>query len=153
MPNLFIVRGLPGSGKSTLATEMVRKSTKDMFMIEADQFFTSVRHSNDPELDYKFDRRLLGAAHDLCYGQVLHALYRGIDVVVANTFTTHREIERYTKGVRRAGIEMPQGFPRVIHCVQEFDSIHRVPKSAVQRMRERWEPWEGELVYKGDQDV
>lgn len=150
MPNLFIIRGLPGSGKSTLATEMVRNSRNDMFHIEADQFFTYVRHSEDPELGYNFDRRLLGAAHDLCYGQAMHALFKGIDVVVSNTFTTAREIERYTKGVRRAGIELPQGFPKVIKCVGEYGSTHDVPASAVERMQSRWEDWPGEVTYNGE---
>lgn len=150
MPNLFIIRGLPGSGKSTLATAMVRNSRNDMFHIEADQFFTYVRHSADPELGYNFDRRLLGAAHDLCYGQAMHALFKGVDVVVSNTFTTVREIERYTKGVRRAGIEMPQVFPKVIRCVGDYGSVHGVPEAAVERMRDRWENWRGEILYTGE---
>lgn len=150
MPNLFIVRGLPGSGKSTLATAMVRKSKNDMFHLEADQFFTYVEHSEGPELGYDFDRRLLGAAHDLCYGQAMHALYRGIDVVVSNTFTTVREINRYVQGVRRAGIEMPSGFPKVIKCVGEYQSVHNVPQSAIERMQDRWEDWRGEVTYNGE---
>lgn len=143
MLELILIRGLPGSGKSTLAQELIEHSPVDLFYAEADHFFEEVNDDLNGVV-YKFDRRFLGAAHDWCYGHVMHSLKRGVSTVVANTFSTEREIMRYVEGVKRAGIKATI---RVVKCLGEYESVHRVPKSAIQRMKERWEDFPGEVEY------
>lgn len=149
MPNLILIRGLPGTGKSTFAHELIARSRKNVYLLETDQFFTSARTCDAhgrPVLDYKFDRRLLGAAHDMCYGQAMHALFNGWDVIVANNFVTRREVDRYMQGVQRSGLDVKID----IVAMQDaglFQSTHNVPQSAIDRMRSRWEDYPGEVTH------
>lgn len=140
MTTLYIVRGLPGSGKSTLGMDIVSNSVNTT-LIEADQFFLA---SNGYKEVYSFDRRFLGAAHDECYGRTMRALRNGKSVVVANTFSTQREVERYLKGLKRTGLRIEA---KIIKCVGEWKSPHNVPSRAIEKMRTRWEDIEGEVVY------
>lgn len=150
MQDLVILRGLPGSGKTTFAEQLIGRSPEHVAHHEADHFFHQVVYASDTggagKVEYNFDRRLLGAAHDFCYGNVMRSLYEGFSCIVSNTFSTRREIERYTRGVRRSGLPVRV---RVIKCVGEYANVHEVPSSAIQRMKDRWEDWPGETVYGG----
>ena len=151
-PTLYIIRGLPGSGKSTLADKIVANLLADelgryqAIKVEADQFFVS---SNGHVETYNFDRRFLGAAHDECYGRAIRYLRSGYSVAVANTFTTKREVERYISGLQRTGLSRDVGV-KVIVCTGRFKSLHGVPAKAIEKMRERWEPVEGEITFNGE---
>ena len=151
-PTLYIIRGLPGSGKSTLADLIAANRLADehgrgqAVKVEADQFFVS---SNGHVETCNFDRRFLGAAHDECYGRTIRYLRSGHSVAVANTFSTKREVDRYINGLQRTGLARDVEV-RVIVCNGNFKSVHEVPAKAVEKMRERWEPIEGELAYNGE---
>lgn len=151
--NLYLIRGLPGSGKSTLAQKIVLNSKNNVMHYEADQFFTHVEpqpreRDGSYEVQYNFDRRLLGAAHDLCYGKTMNALYNGFDAVVANPFVTQRELARYIRGVQRSGLNV---IARVIKCTGEYDNVHGVPPQAIARMRDNWEDYPNETPYTGEE--
>lgn len=144
---LYIIRGLPGSGKTTLATELAERAFKEgtrMMVVEADQFFSS---SNGHREVYSFDARFLGAAHDECYGRAMRYLRAGYSVAVANTFSTNREISRYINGIQRCGLDTKVS---VIKCVGQYNSIHNVPKRAIEKMKGRWEDFIGEIVFNGE---
>lgn len=151
-PTLYIIRGLPGSGKSTLADKIVANLLSDelgryqAIKVEADQFFVS---SNGHVETYNFDRRFLGAAHDECYGRAIRYLRSGYSVAVANTFSTKREVERYINGLQRTGLSRDVDV-KVIVCNGHFKSLHGVPEKAIEKMRERWEPVVGEMIFNGE---
>lgn len=151
-PTLYIIRGLPGSGKSTFADALVASlhSTElgryKAIKVEADQFFMS---SNGHGETYNFDRRFLGAAHDECYARTIRYLRSGYSVAVANTFTTKREVERYTNGLQRTGLAHVVPVALIV-CTGRFKSLHGVPDKAIEKMRDRWEPVEGEVIFNGE---
>lgn len=144
MPTLYLIRGLPGSGKSYLAAAMADGLGNAGIVVEADQFFLS---SNGHTETYRFDRRFLGAAHDESYGRTMRYLREGKSVMVANTFSTNRELSRYITGVERCGLKVDV---QVIKCIGQYNSIHNVPRRAVEKMRDRWEEFDGETVFNGD---
>jgi hypothetical protein len=119
-------RGLPGSGKSTAA----RKT--GMPVIEADDFFM-VRE------EYKFAPHLIGYAHDWAVNELARMLHKGHDVCVANTFTQKWELAAYLKVAWAFGAQVE------VICVHgNWGSTHGVPPETVEKMRTRWEEWEGE---------
>lgn len=149
---LYIIRGLPGSGKSTLADRIVsdlqaaESADHNAIKVEADQFFVS---SNGHKEMYAFDRRFLGAAHDECYGRTMRYLRAGYSVAVANTFSTRREVERYVQGLTRCGLDTHADF-KVIKCVGKFRSRHNVPGRAIEKMKDRWQDFSGEVTFNGE---
>lgn len=148
-PTLYIIRGLPGSGKSTLAAHIVSGyAERDLnaITVEAEQFFVS---SNGHKETYSFDRRFLGAAHDECYGRTMRYLRGGYSVVVANTFSTQREVDRYLTGLERTGMIKTVDV-KIIKCVGKFRSPHRVPSRAIEKMKDRWQDVPNEVIFNGD---
>ena len=146
MKDLFILRGLPGSGKSTTAdtmVEMINTYGGKAIKVEADQFFVS---NNGVTEKYNFDRRFLGAAHDECYGRTMRYLVQGYTVVVANTFSTKREVNRYLEGLKRTGLDK-QIKVQIVKCTGRYKNVHDVPDRAIKRMQDRWEDIEGETFY------
>lgn len=131
---LKIIRGLPGSGKSTLAehtARVYRQNGKKVSHYEADQYFMK-------NGVYKFDASKLQLAHKNCANNVRIDLADKITqaakdiVIVANTFTTYKEIEPYIELAYIYKISVD-----IIHCVSNFKSIHDVPEEAMERMRKR----------------
>lgn len=150
MTTLYLIRGLPGSGKSTLADKIVGEHATDEILrgpaikVEADQFFVS---SNGHKETYNFDRRFLGAAHDEAYGRTMRYLRECKSVAVANTFSTQREVDRYVQGVERCGLKVDVV---IVKCTGRFNSLHNVPRRAIDKMRARWEDIEGEVTFNGE---
>jgi len=118
---LTLVRGIPGSGKSTYAKKR-DKSTH----IEADMFF----YKDDK---YLWQGSLVGIAHLYCQSVTAYNLYRGLDVVVANTFTTYEEVEPYLRLAKMFDHEV-----KVVHCMGEYPNSHDVPELVVEKMRKRF---------------
>lgn len=124
MPNLVLIRGLPGSGKSTIARSMA-----GYVHLEADMYF-------ETSTGYRFDPSILKDAHDWCFAETSSALRRGSSVVVANTFVTLAEMERY----------FLLGYPTsVLEAKGDSPSAHQVDSAVLQRMRESWEPMEPKM--------
>jgi len=123
MQQLILIRGLPGSGKTTLAM-----SLNDRFRhFEADMFFEN-------EDGYNFVPRNIGKAHEWCQRMTKSSLAYGFDVVVANTFTTKKELQPYLDLAAQVGI-----IPTIVTCTGKFESIHDVPVHTIIKMEERWE--------------
>lgn len=133
MSKLIIVRGLPGSGKSTYAKQYLAENEDaapyGAAHYEADMFFAKF------PLDYNYDIRLIGAAHDWCYSNVVRKLWHGHDVIVSNTFTKMWELERYLNIptiVDNVEVE-------IVEMRTQYQTIHDVPEAKLKRMAARWE--------------
>lgn len=119
-PGLILVRGVPGSGKSTLA-----KSIKDFTHVEADMFWGP---------GYGFDITRIKEAHDWCIEVTGNILSVGYSVVVSNTFTTLDEMKPYFILAKKHEIK-----PLVLHCQNNFGSIHDVPDDTILKMKDRFQ--------------
>lgn len=124
MIKMILVRGLPGSGKSTVANSMANAYTCHL---EADMYF-------DSDGEYKFDPSKLGLAHQWCQEQCVHQLNINRNVIISNTFTMKTELRPYFEIAKQFNI-----VPAVIHCQNNFGSIHNVPEETLKKMRDRWE--------------
>ena len=123
MKTLYIVRGLPGSGKSSIAKNITE------LVYSADDFFTNKNG------EYNFNAKLLGKAHEWCWGKVRDAMFIGANAVaVANTFTQAWEAEKYYQIAEEYGYSV-----FVIECQNDFGNVHDVPQESIDAMKERWE--------------
>ena len=123
MKTLYIVRGLPGSGKSSLAKKVTE------LVYSADDFFTNKKG------EYNFNAKLLGKAHEWCWGKVRDAMFIGANAVaVANTLTQAWQAEKYYQIAEEYGYSV-----FVIECQNDFGNVHDVPKESIDAMKERWE--------------
>ncbi|MCX7593138.1 MAG: ATP-binding protein [Fischerella sp.] len=137
MASLILIRGLPGSGKSTMARRM-----SDMLHLEADMFFHLAEDGKTMLPEYRFDPAKLPAAHKWCQDMTLHGLRNNRGVVVANTFTTVKELRPYFDIARAFGI-----VPTVVVAQGNFKSVHGVPDEALKRMRDRFQ-WDISELYR-----
>lgn len=140
MKRLTIIRGAPGSGKSTLANRLISdwiNADIDFSAHEADSWMT------DEAGNYRFDPTKLAYCHSRCQQRVCGAMYFGDnEIVVSNTSTKLWEIEPYLVLARIWNYEV-----RIIHTVGNYGNVHGVPEDKVQKMRDDYEPADGELVY------
>lgn len=143
MKKLVLVRGLPGSGKTTIAQQIVADMSdagRKVIMFEADMF-----HMIDGE--YKYDNEKASDAHAWCRAQTACHLNKGLDVVVANTFTTNKEIKPYFDIAQRYGAEM-------LFCEAhgKYKSLHGVPEDVIEKMKERWESYDVKAMVEPELD-
>lgn len=128
MAKLILVRGLPGSGKSTYAKQYANENDGTGHF-EADMFFRKW------PINYAYDIRLIGAAHDWCYSNTVQQLWRGQDAIVSNTFTKMWEMERY--------MNIPNIVDdvqvRIVEMCTRYQTIHNVPEEKLKQMAARWE--------------
>lgn len=127
MKTLRIIRGLPGSGKSTLASKM---TDDGFFHVEADMYFMN-------NGKYNFDVMKLPEAHGFCKRMVKQAMSKNVNVVVSNTFSTYTEMEAYVEMAKTYGYEI-----EVIEATGEYESVHDVPQSTIDKMKSRWESYD-----------
>jgi tRNA uridine 5-carbamoylmethylation protein Kti12 len=151
---LYIIRGIPGSGKSTLARQIIamgRNATLTYAYCEADMFFIQ------PDGTYKFDPTKIGAAHNKCFNDILNAMKADTDVcVVANTFTTLKEMQPYIDLAKNYDYEL-----KVVRVVSknydnlELDKVkrfagysneHSVPMKTLAKMADRFADYDGETI-------
>jgi predicted kinase len=118
---LTLIRGLPGSGKSTMAKAM------NCYHVEADMYFIE-------NGEYLYNPAFIKAAHEWCQDKVREALSWNIDIVVSNTVSQRWEMNPYIKlaDYFKAKIE-------IITCTGAWNSIHSVPDSVIEKMKQRWE--------------
>ena len=121
---LILIRGLPGSGKSTTADKLLAGNFSKH--LEADQYFMQ-------DGEYNFDANNLHRAHMWCQEETRKWLTDCRCVVVSNTFTTKKELKPYFEIAKEFGI-----VPVVLHCQNDFGSVHNVPEETILKMKDRW---------------
>jgi predicted kinase len=121
---LLLIRGLPGSGKSTIAKEYVAMGWKHF---EADMYFMRTG-------EYVFDATKLHQAHVWCQRKTQEALLTGHNVVVSNTFTTHKEMAEYKKIAQLENAKL-----EVLTATGNYNNVHNVPQEKLDQMKARWE--------------
>lgn len=130
MLHLTLVRGLPGSGKTTFAAQLAKQNNLNHF--EADMFF----YQNGK---YQFDGTKIKDAHRWCLLSTINSLQLGCSCVVANTFTTQKEMQPYIDLARVFNITLT-----VIETAGDYKSVHDVPQATIEKMKARWEPFVNE---------
>lgn len=130
-PLLILIRGLPGSGKTTLAytlRDSYLESGRDAIALAADDYM-------EVNGVYTYDPERLAECHFQCQLDAEQFLERGYVVIVHNTFTRHWEMEAYKLSAGHAKAEMQE-----ITVKGPWLSVHGVPETVVQNMKERFEP-------------
>lgn len=140
IPILVLIRGLPSSGKSSMAKMLQQSSLPNATVFETDQYFTALDGT------YCWESTKLAIAHEDCQKRVYRHLDKGLDAIVANTFSQRWEMQPYLEMIDRVGGKL--------HVVDLFDSKckdevlaernkHGVPVESIKAMRERYEhDWE-----------
>jgi len=124
------MRGLPGSGKSTKAKSYggVICSADDFFILNG---------------VYKFNRKLISAAHIHCSYNFTQAINRGEPlIIVDNTNTRKWEYEKYVKSAKSAGYEVVIDSLKDggVSCEELFKrNVHGVPLETIKKMLARWQ--------------
>lgn len=131
MASLVIIRGLPGSGKTTYA----KQCFPNHIHLEADMFFVNANG------DYSFYGSMIKNAHEWCTSTAHIFMNHQKDVIVSNTFTTLKEMRPYLDHAKLTGHQIS-----VIRMNTQYGSIHDVPADVIERMKARFEPYDGEAI-------
>ena len=84
-------------------------------------------------------------AHKYCFNTVQDwMLNHAKNVAVSNTFTQLWEMQNYLDFAKEMGFEV-----EVLRCTGEYASEHNVPEATVQKMKDRFEDYEGEILIGG----
>ena len=135
MRHLFILRGVPGTGKTTLAQILTTNGNSrvpycNYAMCSADDFFY------DEQGNYNFDPSKLGDAHKQCQERCKDAMEKEKDrIVVHNTNIELWEMEPYLKMAEAYGYT-----PMILCSEMNYGSVHGVPDSIIEDMRDRYQP-------------
>ena len=121
--SLYAFRGLPGSGKTSFAKSLNLK------FFEADQYFEKFNNN-------KYDFKLLKKAHQYCYQSVKEELENGKSVIVSNTMTSQKEVKEYEDLAKKLNVKFVSV---ILENRHKGKSIHDVPISSIQRMKERFD--------------
>lgn len=127
---LILLRGAPGSGKSTLADKLKEKFGYSVR--ENDNFFL------DKDGNYKFKLKFHNFAKEVCLKDTYEDIFRGMSVVVSNTFTKLDELDPYIEIANRHNIKL-----NIIEMKLSYDNIHNVPNDIVRSKIESFESFSG----------
>ena len=120
MATLILIRGLPGSGKTTIA------KTFGVPMFEADDWFTN------SDGTYTFDPTQLQKALSNCGIRAFAHLDKGLDCVVANTFSMQWEAQPYIDYCKKHGHTI-----KVIEAKGTYQNVHGVPNNVIEKMKQQ----------------
>lgn len=126
---LLLLRGLPGTGKTTLANMIVGNNQDNWDNFEADMYMVNANGI------YQFDPERLQETHDKCYNNTKKSLLRGKSVIVSNTLTTTKEVERYQELAKECNVRFKSV---IIENRNDTESIHNVPTKSMERMEARF---------------
>jgi len=137
--SLILIRGIPGSGKSTFAKSIMKKADgvkREIF--EADQFFMKSGK-------YDWNPSKIADAHKDCFERMKWFLSSNekAEAIVANTFTTKKELEPYLKYASENKIDVT-----IFRMENRFGNIHSVPDSTINKMLSRFQSISGEIIIK-----
>ena len=124
MKTLYLIRGVSGSGKSTLASEMA--SAMDIDYVEADAFCYNEAG------DYAWEAPKLGDYHKSCFNYARWALEEGNSIIVSNTSTTNKEVEKYQTLAEKFGAKFVS---IVVENRHGGKNVHNVPNHILERQR------------------
>jgi len=128
--NLILLRGVSGAGKSTVAELFIDAqiiSTDDFFMVDG---------------EYQFDANSLIENHLKCTAKAEQSMHCAVvdnakhTLIIHNTFTKDWEMQPY--------LVLADKYKYMVHTLivenrHGSESIHDVPKTAVDAQRERFE--------------
>ena len=129
MTTLYLIRGIPGSGKTTLAVNLPMIMEYPTVVLEADRYFINSSGV------YEFDPSKLSEAHNDCYSRAIENLIEGRDVIVSNTSTTEKEVQRYQKLAEELGVNFVS---LIVENRHGGKNVHGVPEDKVQQMKNRF---------------
>lgn len=126
---LILIRGIPGTRKTTLRKRLQERYGSNCHGYEADMFFETPK-------GYVYNPKLIHQAHKWCQDKTAWSLRNGFNpVIVANTFVQNWQMIPYFNMCREYGAKL-----KIIELFTEYGSIHGVPESTMQKMRDNWEP-------------
>jgi predicted kinase len=131
-PILFIVRGLPGSGKTTF----VKENKIECLHLEADMLCYKAA-------SYQWRGENVKENHETCFEIAKLVFSRGADLCISNTFTQKWEFAHYVHLAKSLGYCV-----EVYRMDDDFGNTHSVPEEIVQKMKNRFEDYEGETIVK-----
>ena len=129
MTTLYLIRGIPGSGKTTLAVNLCMNMKHPPVLLEADKYFINASGV------YEFDASKLKRAHEYCYTRALVNLLQGSDVIVSNTSTTEKEVQRYQQLAEELGVNFVS---LIVENRHGGKNTHGVPEDKIQQMKDRF---------------
>ena len=129
MTTLYLIRGIPGSGKTTLAVNLCMSMKHPPVLLEADKYFINASGV------YEFDPSKLPEAHNYCYSRAMENLIEGRDVIVSNTSTTEKEVQRYQKLAEELGVNFVS---LIVENRHGGKNVHGVPEDKIQQMKNRF---------------
>lgn len=131
---VILIGGPSGSGKSTLAKEIIQKYLPDAVHLEADNYFMV-------DGEYKFDINKLGAAHKHCESLFRKAIAENKNIIVSNTLTTEKEINKYLDSIPES-YDVLYTFPPRLYNMTVADlhksNKHGVPIETIEKQKNRW---------------
>lgn len=125
MEEVIILRGVSGCGKSTLSDKF---SSLGYYIVSADTFFIT------KDYKYEFDASKLQEAHTQCFDEFRHLLELGVNIVVDNTNTSVREIQKYIDYAEQRGYRVTS---LVVENRHGNNSVHNVPEEKRKQQAER----------------
>jgi predicted kinase len=131
-PILLIVRGITGSGKTTF----VKNSKIECMHLEADMLCVKTAA-------YQWEGDNVKGNHETCFEIAKLVFSRGADLCISNTFTRKWEFAHYINLAKSLGY-----YVEVYRMDNDFGNTRSVPEEIVQKMKARFEDYEGETIVK-----